>query len=209
MRTLEVAGLIIVLLLTLGRFLDSEHIEISTKDRISVKLISLYVWLYDIPARFKFTALKAKLDRLFDAQEIDVTSGRTIINRKSIWRARSYYFIGIPAFSLGFAYLAQYVLHPDADGVWRYTREEAWWIGLYGGLTLAILGPLMLTILVGVLFIVSMLVGLIALAILEAARRSVLTVLNKSTSPRTSPFSYFAALLSVVTVVISLLTYFL
>ena len=209
MRTLEVAGLVIILLITLGRFLDSEHVEVSTKDRIRVKLIGLYVWLYDIPAHFKFTALKARLDRLFEAREIDVTTGRTIINRKSVWRARWYYFIGIPAFSLGFAYLAQYVLHPDADGIWRHTREEAWWIGLFGGLTLAILGPLILSILMGLLFIVSMLVGLVALAILEAVRRSALTVLSKSTSPRTSPFSYFAALLSVVTIVISLLTYFL
>ena len=77
------------------------------------------------------------------------------------------------------------------------------------GLTLAILGPLMLSILMVPLFIVSMLVGLIALAILEAARRSILAVLKKSTSPRTSPFSYFAALLSAVTVVIGLLIYFL
>jgi hypothetical protein len=51
--------------------------------------------------------------------------------------------------------------------------------------------------------------GLTALLTREGLRRFLLIVLNKSTHPRTSPFTYFASLLSIATAIIGLLKFLL
>jgi hypothetical protein len=192
-------------LIPLGRFLDEHNLENSTKDKIRNVLISMYVFLYDYPKRVKRSILN-----LLDSAYTPQTSNDRKIETRSKWALRLYFLFYIPLFSIGFAYLAQYVFKPDVEGLAKgLTREEAWWFGLLVGIPIAFTGPTVLATLLFVVGVVSVIPVLIFILILETVRRLLLILLNKSTSPKTSPFSYFCALLTVLTPAIALAQYVL
>ena len=49
MERLATLGVVIVFLGTLGKFLDKHHFEESTIERIRVKLIGFFIFLYELP----------------------------------------------------------------------------------------------------------------------------------------------------------------
>jgi hypothetical protein len=53
MESLAALGIVIGLLVLAGKFLDTQHLELSTIDKVRVRLVSFYVWLYDAPHRLK------------------------------------------------------------------------------------------------------------------------------------------------------------
>jgi len=131
MSTLEVTSLIVIALIALGKFLDSEHLETTTKERARTALVSFY-----------FTLEKFR---------------------------------------------------PDWEPVtWRNLLSTVLLVGaLY-----ALLGPAF-----AIGYLVPVTGGLIVILLMY--------LLNKATSPRTSPFSYLAALLSVIVAMIGVLKYLL
>jgi hypothetical protein len=206
MVTLETVGLVIAFLVALGRYLDSEHVESRTKDVIRLGLIKMYILLYDLP-KYLSRRFSALADRAYKSPEIDVRTGKTISPRSEHkWAWYGYYYLAVPLLTVIFAYMTQYVFKEDE---WTrhvgFTKESAWWFGLFGGGIIFINSLLIVTMLVGMVLIAVAAVALLPLLIVEIIRRIALVVLNKSTDPKRSPFSYFAALLSVVAALVGLL----
>lgn len=182
MKTLIIIGAIVVFLGVLGPFLDKHHLDESTIDKIRLRLVACYVFLYDLPKRSG--PIVRWLDSLHEKRAFDIRTGE-YVKEHSTWRGWI-----IPLFQVAFA-----IAFPIINQV--YFNGPSWLLSIGGGLVLAWMAPLLLILIVGLWAILASLCSLIVLAILEAIRRFLLIVFNKSTNPRTSPFTYLAALISV------------
>jgi len=185
----------IALLIALGKFLDGEHLDGATKEAVRLKLIAFYVYLYDFPSAL--TKLrKAILEHVFPHADESMTNPK---ESKSKWFYRLYWILLAPTIAIGFAFLAQAVFK---ETEWSLSvglsREMAWWLALPVGIVFGAAWPLIFATLVAMLFVVVFSVSLLAYLVVEVIRRTALLVLNKATSPKTSPFSYFTGLLSVI-----------
>ncbi len=80
MERLATLGVVIVFLGTLGKFLDKHHFEESTIERIRVKLIGFFIFLYELPdnLRTRFSPLFRCLDKLHKARAFDLRTGKAI-----------------------------------------------------------------------------------------------------------------------------------
>lgn len=171
---------------------------------IRLFLIRAYFLLEAIPSR-----LSSIVSRFHEAPEIDVRTGNEI-KPERVWPYRIYYLFLVPGLSIAVAYLCEWGFK---ETEWSrsigFTKESGWWLGLFFGFVLAFVGPAIFAIASALTLIVLLMPGLVAFAILEAIRKLILIVFNKSTSPRTSPFAYFAALLLVIAAVIGLIRHLL
>jgi hypothetical protein len=105
----------------------------------------------------------------------------------------------LAAASIPFLMMQFHHFDPDQDvSAFNLPRETAWWWAILGGIVLALIGPLLLMVLFGLGALIVSLPSLSLLGAVELIRRALLVVLNKSTSPRTSPFAYLSGLASVI-----------
>jgi hypothetical protein len=193
MQALAILGFVIVFLVGLGRFLDTQHLEKTTIDKIRLLLIKGYIFLYDIPTQL--TSRSGKfirwLDAIHEKQPFDIRTGQYIEEKRN-WK---------PLFCrVSFAIIAP-IVHMEFffdEKKAQISRSVGWAWSIVGASVLAYMGPLLLMLGLGLYIVACGLFFLMCLAILEAIRRFLLVVLNKSTSPQTSPFSYFAGLVSVI-----------
>lgn len=184
MAVLATLGTVLVFLGVLGSFLDKHHFDEKTITKVRLALIACYVHLYDIPKRTG--PIVRWWDKVHERRPIDIRTGEYlkepnesrygIILLLQVLIAITFPIIHLNCFN-GFSWLAS----------------------IAGGIVLAYMAPLLVMIFVGAWAVLFILAGLFVLATTEAIRRFLLSVLNKSTSPQTSPFTYLAALVSVFT----------
>jgi len=126
--------------------------------------------------------------------------------RRLLWR------IYTPLFTLLFASLAMVAYETVGfEYPWRWDEVpwgERGFVFLFAAMcvfALAMGTPLIVGVII-VLSVAALFVPVaIAVFVLEASRKFSLAVLNKASSPRTSPFTYLAGLLSVLTAAIGLI----
>jgi hypothetical protein len=193
MATFETVALIIAVLVATGRFFDSQHLEGSTKEAIKNGLIRFYFFLYSLPKRLP-SFLSRIVDIVSPIPDYDVRTGKPR-HTERVWLWRLYYFFGMPLITFGFAYI-----YSDSS----QDQFGGWGWGIIFGLLLALSWFYLVIALFGVMVLFAFIPGLIICGIVEGIRRFMLVVLNKSTSPTTSPFAYFTGLLAVLTALIGL-----
>lgn len=199
MELLATLGIVIAVMVGLGKFLDTQHLEVATIDKIRVRLVAFYVWLYEAPLRLKkrFRPFIERFDKLHEPPPFDIRTGQLIEKRGR--PATSYIFQLIVAVLFPILIMRFHHFDPNEDvSAFNLPRDAAWWWAIMAGVVMAALGPLFLIFSIGLWALIVTLPSLLVLAAVEMIRRALLIILDKGTSPRTSPFAYFSGLASVV-----------
>ncbi|MBH5371417.1 hypothetical protein [Bradyrhizobium glycinis] len=197
MKALATLGVLVVFLMVLGNWLDKQHLEVTTIEKIRTRLISFYLWLYDAPSRLKkgCQPIISWFNRMHEPPAFDIRTGQSIKQRPPVARyaLQLTTAVAVPIFMMQFHHF-----DPDTPvSSMNLPSETAWWWAILAGIVVALVGPIFFLASVGLWACIITLPSLILLALIEMMRRSLLLVLNKSTSPRTSPFTYFSGLASV------------
>lgn len=219
MFTLETVSLTILLIISAFRYLDVEHLESATKEAIKLRLIAFYVILYDYPPKLR-KQLMAALDSVFEAERpyekqcfapspVAEETSEKPPKRRRLWRTIRFLHVPVMTAIIASILMLNFDENSEVNRAMQLTRGAAWVWAIFGSWLLALAAPIMLmnfTVMVSVFAFVP---AVLALLILELIRKIILVVLNKSTSPRTSPFSYFGGLLSVVVAAVGLIRHLL
>jgi hypothetical protein len=195
MGDLEAVGLSIAFIVSLGRYLDSEHFDIETKDKVRLLLIRFFFFLEDYP-RIVQDAIGNTSEKVLFRSE----------SRLETLFYKLYFPLGFPIsvailiiqqyFKLGEGGLLSWIAHYQNDA----------WIGIVWLAAFFLIVTPMLIISFFILVFTPFMFML--LLITETIRRTLLITLNKATNPKTSPFSYFSALLSVIAAGVGLVRHY-
>jgi hypothetical protein len=178
---------IITLLVAIGQFLDSQFIETATKERTRLYLVRLYVWLYEAPGKVQ--------QRVSDYRNRGYETRRpenTFID-KYIY-GRFYWLMIVPALTIILGLFFQYIFKETPD----FPRRIAWWWSFFFGFFIAMVLPLLMATLLTFAYVIISLPALLVVLTIEIIRWLLLLTFDKSSNPRTSPFSYFTGLLAVI-----------
>jgi hypothetical protein len=180
MPILEKVVLEIGVIISLGIFLDSHHLETAQKEAVRLFLVRMYEWLYDFPISLR-QRWGAALDKMNQPVDYDVRTGKLAKPGRS-WVWWLYYLVFIPGFAICFAYFLQWDFKEDGWAAKTYdiTREGAWWIGLLSGVLFAVVGALILMAIGAWYFLAIAIPVLLILMILESIRRFLLLTLKKA-----------------------------
>jgi hypothetical protein len=178
---------IITLLVAIGQFLDSQFVEIATKERTRLYLVRLYVWLYEAPGKVQKRVSDYR-DRGYEARRPENT-----FIEKYIY-GRRYWLVIVPALTIILGLFFQYIFKETPD----FPRRIAWWWSFFFGFFIAMVLPLLLATLLTFIYVILFLPALFMVLVIEIIRRFLLLTFDKSSNPRTSPFSYFTGLLAVI-----------
>src|SRR4051812_28916878 len=180
MELLATVGIILVFLGVLGPFLDKYHFEESTIDRVRLWLVAFFVFLDDLPKRSG--PIVGWLDSIHERRSFNIRTGE-YVEEQGNWKAWTIRLLQV-AFAIAFPVVNE-----------TYFYGPGWGLSIVGGILLAYMAPLLVFLCIGFWTILAGLLVLFILAVIEVIRRFLLIVLNKSTSPRTSPFTYLVALI--------------
>jgi hypothetical protein len=121
------------------------------------------------------------------------------------------YRLSTPTLILAFFLALELSFDPDANESRNnnLTWENSWWLPAVGAIILGITFPLIVSMFIVSVMLLLLPVALFSIAVTELIRKFILITLDKATNTRTSPFSYFAALLSVIVATIGLIHHFM
>jgi hypothetical protein len=174
----------------IGVSLDRSHPDNAMAAALRAPLIRLYGFLSAYPKLMWSGSEKAYSEgTIWDAADTTKTQ-----LSKSHWFKGGLWLLAIIACSFAGGRLADAVFKPSADTF--ITKENAWWWGFFGGLTISIMFPLLLWIASAVARWCLLLPVLVASGILLVAQRTVTFATKRASSPLTAPFSYLGVLLS-------------
>jgi hypothetical protein len=188
---------LIALLVVLGQFLDSQLIENQTKERIRTRFIEMYIWLYETPSKVR-SVISNYRERGYESDQVRSLRKQRGILEKLIY-GRLYWLLIVPVISIVLGLLFQWIYkEPTLHNPLQIPREASWWWSLFFGFLIAMMLPLLLATIVTFVVVIMYIPVLVCLLITEIIRRLALVTLDKASNPRTSPFSYFTALLAVL-----------
>jgi hypothetical protein len=183
MEVLGTLGIIVGLLCSFGIFLDKHHFEQSTIEKVRNHLIASFIFLDDLPDRLRdrSSPFIRWFDKLHEKGDFDVRTG-AYSGRTRNWTT----WVRVGQVALGIGIFA----------VEQYSRTSLL-VSVMEAFVVVYIAPLILLIGAGAwVALVTAVLLLLTLAI-TIVRRFALLLLNKATSPRNTPFTYLAAVVSI------------